>query len=194
MASIMSQSLPEGQFSSLWVHLPRNLTTRKRNGIRPHCLRTMGEALTLNEAQTKDQRTTAITCSVRPSLYERSTSQDQQSFLPELKQLQRMRYVCTDLPGSLITRPPDLMQSLLGINFQAFKLRLLPPIQSWVERKCYTHSSSYKSVHQKMNGIWPTISPNLGFTSKTTYIDYITTGLGNSGGIKWCVNYSSMRL
>lgn len=54
MASIMSQSLPEGQFSSLWVHLPRNLTTRKRNGIRPHCLRTMGEALTLNEAQTKD--------------------------------------------------------------------------------------------------------------------------------------------
>lgn len=34
--AVTSQSLPEGQFSSLWVHLPRNLTKRKRNAIRPH--------------------------------------------------------------------------------------------------------------------------------------------------------------
>lgn len=43
-----------------------------------------------------------------------------------------------------------------------------------------------------MNRIWPTILPNLSLTFKITYIDYMTTELGRSSGIKWCVNYFSI--
>lgn len=102
---LLSQSLPEGQFSSLWVHLPQNLTKRKRNKIRPHCLRTIGKALTLNEAEIKAWTTVAIILS-GPFLCMRYVS-------PRTSQTASENEVGINLPWSLILKPPDLFQSLL---------------------------------------------------------------------------------
>lgn len=112
--SIMSQSLPEGQFSSLWVHLPQNLTKRKRNGIRPHCFRTAEEALTLKEAHIREWMTAAI-LSV-PLLYTRGapTRGPANGRAPLLLSNSFIEWGCTDCPWSPTDLPQDLLHSLLA--------------------------------------------------------------------------------
>ena len=53
VASAGSQSLPEGQSSSWRAHLPRNLTKKKRNGIRPSCVRAVEETPASSEVRTR---------------------------------------------------------------------------------------------------------------------------------------------
>lgn len=101
----LSQSLPEGQFSSLWVHLPQNLTKRKINKIRPRCVRTIRKALTLNEEEIKAWTTVALILS-GPFLCLRDVS-------PRTSQTASENEAGTDLSWSPILKPPDLFQSLL---------------------------------------------------------------------------------
>jgi hypothetical protein len=143
MAYNMSSSLPEGRFSSLQVHLPQNLTKRKRNGIRPHCFRTVEATLTLKKhickLDNKDPTYVWRCNHWRPSQTAELHS--------DLTRLQKMGCALTSF-SHLFLSPllSDILLSVLGTNFYSVKLRLFPPIWSFVERQSYTHSS-YKSVH-----------------------------------------------
>lgn len=111
LAAVMSQSLPEGQLSSLWVHLPQNLTKRKRNGIRTHHFKIAGETHTMNHTNIKGLSVQSPCAEMRPFWAQPNSGA---SFLVTNAAENSAQLA---VPRSLIPIPLDSVHSLFGVNF-----------------------------------------------------------------------------